>query len=383
MEVNHIENLQKICRLCGKLDFNNLKLFNFTRNKTDFKKIIRDDDSDKAIFPPKKFCYDCRTNFLSPLNTVVVKKGDRSKIDEILQKFEVFEFCEHSENCQICQQFPKPNEIHTQITANADVDGPEAGAQESDLDENGANVEASFAFHVQCLKEICSLCGVREKANTGLRAYQFERVENEEELLNMLKQNRNALYPQPKKDKFCGKCRYGVLSELDKARKGKNSFNDAQESLLEKLHIFKQHKEHDCDICSQFSQKEISFFNQKQKQVDNQPSQHSNDNDSFEDCEEQELVNLGLSDSGDNMDDCIFGLSTPNKRNRSQISDSSTEECLPTTPRPRGPYTPKKMNIGEQIQSSPTVYDKVSDKIIFINNYLTHNVCFCLDKDNT
>ena len=83
------------------------------------------------------------------------------------------------------------------------------------------------------------------------------------------------------------------------------------------------------------------------------------------------------------MDDCIFGLSTPNKRNRSQISDSSTEECLPTTPRPRGPYTPKKMNIGEQIQSSPTVYDKVSDKIIFINNYLTHNVCFCLDKDNT
>ena len=153
MEVNHIENLQKICRLCGKLDFNNLKSFNFTRNKTDFKKIIRDDDSDKAIFPPKKFCYDCRTNFLSPL--------------------------------------------------------------------------ASFAFNVQCLKEICSLCGVREKANTGLRAYQFERGENEEELLNMLKQNRNALYPQPKKDKFCGKCRYGVLSELDKARKGKNSFNDA------------------------------------------------------------------------------------------------------------------------------------------------------------
>ena len=38
MEENHIENLKKICRLCGKLDLNNLKSFNIKHNKNDFKK---------------------------------------------------------------------------------------------------------------------------------------------------------------------------------------------------------------------------------------------------------------------------------------------------------------------------------------------------------
>ena len=87
MEENHIENLKKICRLCGKLDLNNLKLFNIKRNKNDFQKIVRDEDSDNAIFPPKRFCYACRMDLLSPLSNARVRGGDRSLIDAILQEF--------------------------------------------------------------------------------------------------------------------------------------------------------------------------------------------------------------------------------------------------------------------------------------------------------
>ena len=388
MEENHIENLKKICRLCGKLDLNNLKSFNIHHNKNDFKKIVRDEDSDNAIFPPKRFCYACRMDLLSPLSNARVRGGDRSQIDAILKKFKVFEFSEHTENCQICQQFSNPTEVDSQSStaaANADdVPQPdEAGTQESDLDDNGANGEPSFAFHVQCLKEVCSLCGVRVKQRTNLRPYKFERKENEVVFLDILKQNRNALNPHPKKEKFCRQCINGVLLKFDNARKGRKDFEDAQESLLEKLYIFKQHKEHDCDICCQYSQEEIKSFNQSQVENitpnNDQSSQHSgDDSDSFLDCEEPELVNVGTGDSGDNMDYSMLGFSTPNKRNRSQISDSysSTDECLETTPRPRRPYTPKKMNIGDHFHSSPTVYDKVSFKFFFINDISTHIVCF-------
>ena len=131
----------------------------------------------------------------------------------------------------------------------------------------------------------------------------------------------------------------------------RNEYEIALEAVLDKLHIFKQHEENGkCEICSQYTPEEILSFNRPPESSD------SNDSAVSDNSEVSELMNL--NSSGDNLDleNNFYGLSTPNKRDRSQISDISTDECEET---PRS-CTPKRLNTGNLAQSSPTVYDKVS-----------------------
>ena len=98
--------------------------------------------------------------------------------------------------------------------------------------------------------------------------------------------------------------------------------------------------------------------------------------DAEEEEEDQELLDL-VSTSGDNSgnnnsdeesildnphygrESSNYGFQTPNKRNRSNLSDSSTEEFQPTPKM----STPRRINIGPSdppILDSPTIYDKVT-----------------------
>ena len=364
MEVSHSKNLKEICRLCGvKNSF--LRPFKVERNKAEFAQLFNETNPDINIYPPKNFCHSCKTKYLTPLNKVRVIGGDRREIDALLKEIKVFDFDEHSENCQVCQQFTNPIEQVTGSSSNPtnnnvdeSVDQREdndVGGQHEDVDVNEASIQPSLAFHLQCLKEVCSLCGIRVKIRQHLQPFKFYRPDNEKDFLDLLAQNRNALNPCPQKNKFCRLCSRNELQNLNSARDIRNEYEIALEAVLEKLHIFKQHQQNGkCEICSQYTPEEIQSFNRQSESTD------SDDSAVSEDSEESEL--MGLNSSGDNLDlgNSFYGLSTPNKRDRSQISDLSTDECEET---PRS-GTPKRLNTGNLAQSSPTVYDKVSSLFI-------------------
>ena len=80
------------------------------------------------------------------------------------KKIKAFDFVEHSENCQVCQQFHleiETNSSNNNVETADTVSDDDGGTQEEDEDECQNITQPSFAFHLHALKEVCSLCGLR------------------------------------------------------------------------------------------------------------------------------------------------------------------------------------------------------------------------------
>ena len=397
----HKKALNCICTICGLKSTPVWKFSKFSKFRDRNVDLLRDlmtmNRRDTELLPaPNQICYQCRRSVVKPLTKQFHSEEEKETAKTTFIS-KLYYFKDHSSNCPICVQFSpedfdedninnqpnledheetdlssSDNETHDnnedESTQESD---PGPGMQMSNSDsgqrfehesetesEVDQQVLATFEMHIEALNQICSLCGTRTKKYL-MRQFIFKR--NGEAFHELLSNARNMLIPSPKKDKFCKRC-ITLLSNFDTKIKERKEFEELEDKITERLHIFKQHTPIDCQICSQFGNNEL-------QQLLRKPGIPQQEDHSDSDDEEQELMDL-MSNSGDNsgnedslLDDAQYGrqssasgYQTPSKRDRSTLSDSSTDDCEPTPKM----STPRRRNMEQTFVDSPTRYDKVT-----------------------